>query len=394
MAHDQDKVEELLLEDGVQLDVIEEAAPVAGGLGQLEELELAVNIELPQEQNVGEAFNVVKSLENVLAVQNSLAAMEENLIKVIDAMSTNRSIFSKWADWWGNMSLITKIASGALVVAPTLIAGLAASIPGLVIVSGGSAVLYSGTGLLLSDHHTHAENNKIQLKEGVIGLVSLFGQVINALEQLRHKLAVEVDRLGAENTKLSMNIELLHAKVGDLTNQVEAMAVQVEAQKASNVELRTLTEELKETEASLTEKVEQSAEMSVKLSGILNSMVTMQSKGAEQHEAFEAKIKSMITEKDQAFITIADRLGKTEGALNELHGQLNARNRDYARLNQDHKALVQRLERVLSHPAVRALELDQKQAQTPGAFGIFGGVDATSTTKEPEYRTEISVGAL
>lgn len=363
--------------DGLADVELEDMQPVAQSVEPSTELQLS----LVPEQVIStetEAFDSIESLQRIVKVQATLDEMKGNLVNVIGAMNYNPSTLSKWANWYGSQSLIAKITTGAVVVAPPLIAGLAASIPGLVIAGAGGALAYSGAGILLDDHYQHSENNQLRLKEGVISLVALFDQVILSLEQLRHKLAVEIDRLASENDKLVANIQTLNSEVGTLTDKVSELSVQVQEQKASNEELKATTIKLQETEQKLAKRVKGAEATAIGMQNVLTTMIQNQSASAESQQAFEEKLQLFVNNKEATFERLADRVCKAEEELVTVNAKLEHSSAQYALLNQEHAGLVKRLETVMSHPAVQALELDSAKeaghsaAKSMGRLGLHG----------------------
>lgn len=378
-------------------------------LGELPELKLGVQLEAEDQdveeiiedqdlQKINAAGEIADSFKRIISVQNQLDGMKEHLSKVIDAMDNNPSILTRWANFWGGSSLIAKIGSGALVVAPGLIIGLAASIPGLIIFSGGTALAYSGAGILLGDHYQHNTENKIHLKEGVIGLVSLFESVIIALENLRHKLTIEVNRLCSENEKLAINIQTLHKKLEQLTDQVEALTLQNEKHKAHNEELRELTIELRSVEQRLEKRVKGAEATATAMTSVVNTMIENQSLSADQQEAFAKKLETFIANKEATFERLATRVCKAEEDLVIATEAIQNHERLYAHLNREHHSLVTRLERVMSHPSVQQIESELSSIHSDATVLSKMGIHKRcsdelrqQTTEEHDVRQKVPV---
>ncbi len=374
--------------------LVGETLPVTTNpMGELPTLSLKVEDPVINE----DTFDVVQSLKDVVEVQSSLNAMKDNLVKVVDALGSNPSIINRVAKSWGAMHWLSKMGTGVAVVAPTLIIGLAASIPGLVIFSGSSAIIYAGGGALLSEHNASIEDNKLRLREGVIGLHDLFDAAIMAIEKLRHKLAIDVDRLCSENIKLAENITKLHTEVESLTDQVETLSGEVTTMKSTNVQLAASVEALNATKLELDKKVEQADAVGIQLSTAITTLMTSQADKAVSDEAYQQKLDNVLDTNHQMVVRLAKRVTTAETELVAVQKELHASNQKYEALNERHEKAVARLERVLQHPAVQALELDTSSpvsksaysnAETMGQLGTFGCRDAVESSKleQEDYR--------
>lgn len=362
-----------------------------------------------------------QSLQSLHNTQLEIHTIRQNLAKVIEAIDYNPSLISRWANAWGGMSLVAKITSGTIIVAPLLIAGLAASIPGLLYAGGATAAAYTGAGAILEDHHLHSQTNTIKIKEGVMGLVDLLGALITVLEKIRGDLTREVDRFEHENKRLADSVTALKDQVISLSTQVETFQTEIielqqvkvalteqvaqggellaqyqEELQAVNERYQKATEGLETAQAELIsaraeydKQMKGAHRMTHVLQTTVSQMVATQWASAEEKDKFEQRLQAFIDNKESTFERLAKHTLEAEKKLHEVEQKLEARELEYARLNARHEAVVARLEGVMQTPIVTAIESTAfGSAGLVANHGLFASKPREDAPREEAWMVE------
>lgn len=144
-----------------------------------------------------------------------LEETKSELYKLIDAMKRNPSYLSRAAEFWGKIPLWQKIIGGLVLTAPTIVLGIVFHIGILIAVFCMTLFTYINGSLLLDNHSNTTNNTGKSLKEGVGGLVDLFGELVarlngiaNDLQERINQLSSEIERLGSSNQTLGEQIAL------------------------------------------------------------------------------------------------------------------------------------------------------------------------------------------
>lgn len=203
--------------------------------------------------NPGSSQENLDSLQSIALTQEHLAQVKKSLGAIVDSLHDNPSLISRAAAFWGELPLWQRIVGGVAISGPTLIIGAAAHIGFLITISGVSALAYTTSGIVLDDHHYHTKSIAQKLKEGIFGVAEILELTIGALDTIRKKLAIEIDKFKEENEKLAHNITRLNEEVETLSAQVE---VYVETEKL----LRKSKEDLEKTASSLKLDLEKQSE--------------------------------------------------------------------------------------------------------------------------------------
>ena len=144
-----------------------------------------------------------------------LEETKSELFKLIDAMKRNPSYLSRAAEFWGKIPLWQKIIGGLVLTAPTIVLGIVFHIGILIAIFCMTLFTYINGSLLLDNHSNTTNNTGKSLKEGVGGLVDLFGELVarlngiaNDLRERINQLSSQIERLGNSNQTLIEQIAL------------------------------------------------------------------------------------------------------------------------------------------------------------------------------------------
>ena len=181
--------------------------------------------------------SIASSNELLIQVRNSLSA-------IVDSLEENPSILTRLAKTWGTMSWLERISVGLALSAPKMAVGIIADVVFLIALSGLSASAYITGGVVLQDHLDHTQVVTKKIKEGIFGIADVLVLTISALDAIRQKLSIEVNRFKDENGRL-------HSNVNELSEQIDILRVQIESNMLTEQYLRQTQAELQSTATSL-----------------------------------------------------------------------------------------------------------------------------------------------
>ncbi|MCW8472111.1 hypothetical protein OQJ19_15875 [Fluoribacter gormanii] len=356
------------------------------------------------------------SLQSIALTQEHLAQVKKSLGAIVDSLQDNPSLISRAAAFWGELPLWQRIIGGVAISGPTLIIGAAAHIGFLVTISGVSALAYTTSGIVLDDHHYHTKNIAQKLKEGIFGVAEILELTIGALDSIRKKLAVEIDKFKEENEKLAKNISRLNEEVETLSAQVEvyvetekllrktkdelektAASLKLDAEKQNKqfettqkellkardehsrslVLLSEKTSELAEVRISMGAEVEKAKKIASTLEGTVRILSSATIADASQRHAFQEKLNSFLENKAASFDQVADRIGKAESELSEVKSELKASTERFNKLLELQEKQLQRLQGLdkrvdaSTHPEMYPAKNDE-QAKSDGLLSKLG----------------------
>ncbi|WP_454783778.1 LegC2/C7 family Dot/Icm T4SS effector [Legionella sp. WA2024007413] len=323
------------------------------------------------------------SLQSIALTQQHLAQVKKSLGEIVESLQDNPSLISRAAAFWGELPLWQRIIGGVAISGPTLIIGAAAHIGFLVTISGVSALAYTTSGIVLDDHHYHTRNIAQKLKEGIFGVAEILELTIGALDAIRKKLAVEIERFKEENEKLARNISRLNEEVETLSAQVEVYVetekllrktkdelektaaslkldvekqnkqfetTQKELMKARDEHSRSLvllsqkTSELSEVRISMGAEVEKAKKIASTLEGTVRILSSTAITDSNQRLSFQEKLNSFLDKKAASFDQVAERICKVESELLEVKSELKASTERFNKLLELQERQLQRLQ--------------------------------------------------
>lgn len=335
-----------------------------------------VSVELPAEEKIKHQLEILKEsdqdkLVKITITKEIFQQIRKSLQDTVKSMEKNPSIFSRAADYWGQLPLWQKIIGGAVLTLPTLILGIVAHVGFLLAICGVTAVTYTAGGIILDDHHKCSTSAVESLQKGILGLADLLELTINALDVIREQLAVEIQRFVKENARLTENIEHLSTQIDLIDQQVmataklngmigetkdglvavadvlrEGVAEQTDLMKQNQEKLARITETFHSTKNDLEEKVREVTLVKDELgnelqraksliealhSAISQLAITAIDKEA-QRKAFLEKLDIFINDKEASFLLVFDRICEAERKLAVVQKELENSNQRYQEL--------------------------------------------------------------
>ncbi|MDR3502394.1 MAG: hypothetical protein P4L79_07410 [Legionella sp.] len=330
-----------------------------------EALPEALDIELLIKKAQADEKN---DIEKLLITEDIFKRIKDSLIVTIKSMEKNPSMFSRAADFWGELPLWQKIMGGLTVTVPTLILGLVANVGFLLALCGITTLTYAGGGIILDDHHNHTVNITDSLTKGVLGLANLLELTITALDKIRQKLTEEVEKFSVENATL-------HNSNEKLTEELEALGHEIQAATQLTESLKQTKESLEAAAASMKEQMQEKAELldinqqilvqvtedyhlsqqhlenkigefalierklGLELEKTKNTVLALRDTvaqlvdtvivGERQQQEFKEQMDSFFETQGKKFNSITERIGETEQKLAVSEVKLKQNNEDY-----------------------------------------------------------------
>ncbi|STX50599.1 inclusion membrane protein A [Legionella busanensis] len=382
--------------------------------------------------------NEQDNLQKIALTEEHLAQIKENLSKIIDILSRNRSLVTKAADYWGGLSLWQKLVGGAVLTVPTLAAGIAAQLGALLALSGATVAVYTTGSIILDDHHNYNKNITEDLKKGVFSLADILAITISALDNIRVGLSKELEKFKEQNSKLAGNIALLNDKLETLSNQVEVFVftekllretqekLEQEAErlrqtaveneellKKNELELLQVRKDYDKSRQQLNEKVtelvnvktsmeievKKAKDVSITLQNTVKTLSNAVIDDNNQREVFQKKIATIINDNEQNALLINTRVQELEKELREVKEQLELSNNRYRDLLDRQESQIERLERIgvkdlkLKHPPEEHAEVESLPIPGPSVLmnntltpkGEIGAQEETGVLKHGLY---------
>ena len=368
------------------------------------------------------------SLENIVATQKQLSQVKESLGTIIDTMAQNPSLFTRASTYFGEMQLWQKIAIGLGLSVPTLAAGIFAHVGILLVISGVTVVTYTAAGIVLDDHHSCNVNIAERLKAGIFNLADVLQLTIDALDNIRQKLAEEIEKFKAENIKLAKHVNNLGDQIETLSSQVqlymetekllratkdslEEIAVQLkdsfsdqsELLKDTQDQLEKATKEHKKSQEQLSEKiielnsvkvemgleVEKARIVATTLQGAVSTLTGTVITDKKQRDEFQKRLDGFLEDKEKSFDQVADRIFEAERELASVKDELRAVKEELNRSLENHKALlveqgkqINRLEAIPGKAPLEAVKQNQR-ANGKENMGELLSKNGIYATKKP-----------
>ncbi len=382
------------------------------------ELNTILSAEPPPSDSVD-----ASSLEQIATTQKQLSQVKESLGDIIDSIAQNQSMVTKAASFWAKLSMLERVAFGAVFTGPTLAAGAIAHIGILLAISGVTLVSYTAGGIVLDDHNRYNEKIAERLKAGIFGLADVLEVTISALDTIRIKFNEEINKFKEQNLKLTENVFQLTEQVENLTDQVEVFiatetmlrTTKDELEKViadlhssvdqnseqinhSQKELDKVKKDYEKSQTQLSEKivelstvrttlgleVEKAKKVASTLQGTVQTLAGSVIDNDKQRDAFQTRLNSFLNNKEASFDQVADRVCQAEKELAQVKEELKQSNERYKELLDRQEKQVERLEKIES----AVIEEQLKPNATLGALlnskGLFGLTRMLPATKQTE----------
>lgn len=414
---DLDTEQEVRLGESAEIHTVDEEAALPIDLDTEQEVTPATVEDTP-EQIIRSKLKVVNETEQDKLVKITITKeifeqIRKSLQETVKSLEKNPSMFSRAAEYWGELPLWQKIIGGVALTVPTLILGIVAHIGFLLAICGVTALTYAAGGIILDDHHKCSTSAVESLQKGILGLADLLELTINALDIIRQQLAIEIKKFTEENAKFKAYIEELSKKIDAIDKQVMATArindtltetkdglVEVSGALKEGVErqsdlmqqnqekLDRITEGYRTAQEELVQKVREVKQVRHELGqdldrakAMIDSLHTAITKlsvdaigNEEQRKAFQEKLDIFIKNKEVSFLLIADRICEAERRLAIVQKELE-------RSNDRYQELLKIQERHID--TLKSMSSQASADQAPGQAKLPDGRVDTPQTQEP-----------
>lgn len=358
------------------------------------------------------------SLQSIALTQEHLTQVKKSLAAIVDSLQDNPSLISRAAKFWGEIPLWQRILGGVAISGPTFLVGAAAHIGFLVTISGISALAYTTSGIILDDHHYHSQSIAQKLKEGIFGVAEVLELTIGALDSIRKKLAIEVERFKTENDRLAKEVTHLHDEVEMLSMQVECLqktadllnnqkielekiaitlkqdlgkngelfkANQLELAKVKELHEKSLLQlseqasQLSEVRKSMGKEVERAKEIASTLEKTVKFLTNTGINDSKQRQVFQEKLDKFLSEKTSGFDEVTERMSNAEKELSQVKSELKASNERYKILLDVQEKLIYRLQLLdqsvyssMNPQSIQTPSQNPEQVKTGGLLSVLG----------------------
>ncbi|MBN9229025.1 MULTISPECIES: LegC2/C7 family Dot/Icm T4SS effector [Legionella] len=414
---DLDTEQEVRLGESAEIHTVDEEAALPIDLDTEQEVTPATVEDTP-EQIIRSKLKVVNETEQDKLVKITITKeifeqIRKSLQETVKSLEKNPSMFSRAAEYWGELPLWQKIIGGVALTVPTLILGIVAHIGFLLAICGVTALTYAAGGIILDDHHKCSTSAVESLQKGILGLADLLELTINALDIIRQQLAIEIKKFTEENAKFKAYIEELSKKIDAIDKQVMATArindtltetkdglVEVSGALKEGVErqsdlmqqnqekLDRITEGYRTAQEELVQKVREVKQVRHELGqdldrakAMIDSLHTAITKlsvdaigNEEQRKAFQEKLDIFIKNKEVSFLLIADRICEAERRLAIVQKELE-------RSNDRYQELLKIQERHID--TLKSMSSQASADQAPSQAKLQDGRVDTPQTQEP-----------
>ncbi len=170
-------------------------------------------------------------LENPPAQQDKTNEIIKSLSALLDSMKKNKSVISKMADGWGELSIWIKIGGGLVVFGSLLLIGIFALSTVLIVSTCICSLLYTLVSLGLDNHHATNRDEHDKLKSKIVSLGSFLSLIIDKLNITSFKLATQVELLN--NSVGGLN-GLIEKTTSDFESEVSNLKIEVDAFRKHN----------------------------------------------------------------------------------------------------------------------------------------------------------------
>jgi DNA repair exonuclease SbcCD ATPase subunit len=249
------------------------------------------------------------NFQKILITQDIFNRIRAALLLTIQSMEKNPSIISRAAEFWEPLPLWQKIIGGATLTLPMLILGLCFHIGFLLALCGVTTIIYTGSSIILDDHHKCSMSVSKDLAKGILGLASLLELTITALDKIRQQLADEVAKFSAENNRL-------HENVNNLKNRIKELGIEIAAAAELSKGLKTTKDELEKTVSEIKEKLGVQSEQLTRAQNELD-------KASEEYKTAEQQMTNRINELTTIKAELQTELEQLKKITNEISNSFN-----------------------------------------------------------------------
>lgn len=324
-----------------------------------------------------------ESLKLIAATQGQISDVKKNLGTIVDTMAANPSMISRASASWGEVPLYVKIVGGVILVAvpftATVVTG-GLALPA--VVSGATALTYTGGAIILDDHDQCNKSNLAKLKDGIMSLAQVLELTIGALDKIKEQLSHEIRRFKDQNDKLELRVTMLVGQVDSLTNQVELLmqterllksqkdtleqsvqnlqqnvSTQDESFKKMQAELEKITKDYDSSQAQLSKKVIELTEVRQKmdqevakakritdtLKGTVQTLSGTVIQDKKKKQEFQDRLDNFLSNTEVSYSQVAARVCQAEEDLIVVKVQLEESNNRYKALLDKQEELVNRM---------------------------------------------------
>ncbi len=389
-------------------DVQEIQKPIASDLGTRDETTPQQSEIIANPPAVALEQSAPNNLKNILLSQEKLTDIKKDLGAMIDVMAQNPSLFSRAANYWGEIPLWQKIIGGILLIVPTLVIAFFTHAAIFLALSAFSLVAYVASSLILDNHYSSITSTTENLKEGINGLADVLGIVIQSLDTLHKELSRSLEEFQKENEKLAAKVIELGSSVEELTRQTNEFRLTVEALQETKNQLEQSTATLDSTvkdhaqlierisiqleqtqkkyensQLELTKKVEEFNKVKTDLSleliktksvaETLKAAVNQLSDSAitneENREAFNKRVETFLGDKEASFTEVAGLITDSEKRLRLVEEELTKTTQQLKESLERNEKLITRLEALEQSKIARNTK--SKQAGILDSLGVF-----------------------
>lgn len=408
------------------------------------------------DSKIEDIFEQSSAIINVKKINKSLKELEKNHTNVaeiknlinliIDNMAKNQSMLTRAALIWGKVPLWQKIGLGTVLIAPTLILGIALQIYMLITISALTLIAFIPSSIILDNHYQRDEQITDLLKDSMKDLADSLVNVIQTMNHLGIQLAGEIGKLQNENERLSLIITDLSAKVADLTSQAEKLKVTEQELRAiqqsleqtdqelklsleektrrheeikkelaevaqafekNQEELSQKTLELKQVQLEMGQQLRNIDTVTLSLQRVIETYADQSIKSEEERQLFQSKLNEFVTNREKSFEDVTQRIESRNHELLLAQEQFAQIRQQYQDLLKRQGNEIKRIEQAIpaqksSQPASSkpkhdgAEETDVKHATHISKFGLHGGQRKHRRShhqhKEPASVADTAVG--
>ena len=300
------------------------------------------------------------SFAQMTTTQSQLSEVKKHLNAMIDAMHDRPSLLTRASIFWGELPTWLKIVSGIVFFGSIITIGVFAHIIAMVVVGSITAVGFIASSLLLDDHYDTTLRSIDHLKEGVFGLANVLELTINALDNIRLQLTIEIEYFTQENKRFAELNCNLHREIDVLSGHLEQLSMTNEALADTQRKLAEVTKayenintlfatnvaELADVKNSMGLEIEKQSKISVVLHGAVDALVKTVIVDENNRGEFQAKLDKFLSDSTTSFDQIAERICQAEKDLVVVKADLERSNRRYEKLLDRQGVQVDKLEKM------------------------------------------------
>lgn len=363
------------------------------------------------------ALNQKLPLHQIDQMCKQLGKLQQDLEVAIDSFADNKSLFSRAAAYWGQWPLWIQISGGFLLALSLLIFSVSISMLTL-----GS---YTAVAFLLNDHHGLLRNNTQKFKTIMQNLTNLLGNLIGLITNVHEQLKNEIESIQARNQQLQQNIGQLNKQSSTLTEQIneltetekklqaiiktheltiillqDANKEQSELFQKTQTQLAEVTVQSEETQAHLSEKINQLEKIRIQIESeheqmvrtvftLKNTVLSLSNPALvkeEHQDLLKQKLQEFVTSKEKDLSHFAISTSQINLDLEITQKQLHESLQQQAELRQDLESLIKEFELLISSYEGQALKIvrnDQTSLETLKKLSFLRQHSTASSSTPP-----------